>query len=238
LLTDLENRAFLGKFVMPKRPETPPQLLFLHSAATHCPTFRGLMAEESPALAYAEVVDADLLRDVMAAGALTPALEARLLAHLEAAKAEGVRAILCTCSTLGGPAERLGRGLGLVTLRIDRGMAEAAVAAGARILVLACIEATLGPTCDLLKEVAAAAGFDRDIGTALIPEAWDHFLAGAQARYLQSIADAIEAHDGSADVIVLAQASMADAADLCGPLRSRVLSSPRLGLRRALGALT
>ena len=222
---------------MTEKRSEPPRLLFLHSAETHCPTFRGLLAEEAPELSFAEVVDADLLRDVMAAGALTPALEARLRAHLEAAKDRGVEAVLCTCSTLGGPAERLGESLGLSTLRVDRGMAEAAVADGGRIVALACIESTLAPTCDLLREAAASAGRPVEIEALLIPGAWDHFLAGDRTRYLQTIADAIAAQDGKADVIVLAQASMADAAAVCGPLNSPVLSSPRLGLRRALATL-
>lgn len=223
---------------MPSASAMPPEIVFLHTAEAHRSTFRALLAAESPQRRYADIVDAELLRDRMAEGALTPTLQARLQAHLAAAKADGAQVVLCTCSTLGGAAERLGARIGVPTLRVDRGMAEAAVAAGERILVLACIESTLAPTCALLTEVAAAAGRSVSLRSALVSKAWSDFLAGEQDRYLERIAAAIDAHDGAADAIVLAQASMADAALRCSAARSKVLSSPRLGLRRALAALT
>lgn len=222
---------------MPLSQTEPPALLLLHTAEAHCPTFRALLEEEAPTLPFAEIVDAPLLRDTMAAGHLTPALEAQLRAHLQAAKDKGAQAVLCTCSTLGSPAEALGRELDLTTLRVDRGMATVAVAEGTRILVLACVASTLAPTCTLLREEADKAELTPDIRSELIGGAWDHFLAGHQERYLQTIADSIQAQDGQYDVIVLAQASMADAIGFCSPLRSKVLSSPRLGLRSALAAL-
>ena len=61
----------------------------------------------------------------------------------------------------------------------------------------------------------------------LIAGAWEHFLAGDRKRYLDTVASAIAARDGSADAIVLAQASMADAAGpLCKDLRNARLQQP------------
>jgi hypothetical protein len=64
--------------------------------------------------------------------------------------------------------------------------------------------------------------------------AWALFDSGDREGYLATIADVIAATT-DADVIVLAQASMADAADLT-TVDVPVLSSPRLGFRAAVRA--
>lgn len=67
-------------------------------------------------------------------------------ARVREAVDRGARAVLCTCSTIGGVAEAAGAGSGVAVLRVDRLMAAAAVAAGPRVVVLAALESTLGPT--------------------------------------------------------------------------------------------
>jgi hypothetical protein len=150
---------------------------------------------------------------------------------LHAAERAGARAILCTCSTIGGVAEAAaatGRG-GLPVLRVDRPMAAAAVTAGPRIRVLAALASTVGPTLDLIAEEAGGREVTTDV--SIVDGAWDRFAAGDQPGYLRLVADAI---DGTtcADVIVLAQASMAGAAAL-STVDIPVLSSPRLGFQAA-----
>jgi hypothetical protein len=214
-----------------------PRIAFLHTAEAHCQTFQDLMREEAPGLAFREAVDEPLLQEVIAKGGLTPELKDRLAAQLRRAGDAGAEVIVCSCSTLGGPAEVLGREFRLNVLRIDRGMAEAAVAAGPRVHVLACIDSTLDPTRRLLEDVADAASSRVEITLEVIPGAWAHFLAGDRKTYLAVIAQAISSSASGADVVVLAQASMAGAAELCEDLGVEVLTSPRLGLRRALAEI-
>lgn len=127
---------------------------------------------------------------------------------------------------------------GVAVLRVDRAMAERAVATGPRIGVAAALESTLGPTEDLLRQVADEAGTPVELRRILCTEAWPLFEAGDRAGFSAAVADAVRAGAAGCDVVVLAQASMAGAADRLGDLPIPVLSSPRLGLEAALVRLT
>jgi hypothetical protein len=136
-----------------------------------------------------------------------------------------------TCSTIGGIAEEVSGRVGVPVLRVDRPMAAAAVSAGPRIRVLAALPSTIAPTVDLIEEEAAHAGREVSIVVSVVDGAWEQFESGALDAYHATIARAM-ATVRAADVIVLAQASMAAAASLSAP-GVPVLSSPRLGLRAA-----
>jgi hypothetical protein len=206
----------------------PRTLVFLHTSPVHIATFDGLLAALGAAVEARHVVDESLLDDARVGG-ITPALAGRVRERIAEAGDDAL--VLCTCSTIGGCAERAG------ALRVDRAMAERAVASGPRIILAATVASTLEPTRRLLEEVAAASGQPIQIVELLCAEAWAMFEAGDQPAYLAAIAAALRAVAGQGDVIVLAQASMAGAAALCPDLAIPVLSSPRLGLEAALARL-
>lgn len=210
-------------------------LTFLHTSPVHIATFARLLAEMAPTIPAKHVVDEDLLRDARASG-LTPAVTRRIDKAILDAMTGGSAVVLCTCSTIGGCAERAGRSAGHPVLRVDRAMAERAVTAGGRILVAAALASTLGPTRELLLEEAARSGRAISITDALVEDAWPHFERGDHAAYLQAIAARLRDAAPAVDAIVLAQASMADAAALCPDLPVPVFSSPRLGLEAAIQA--
>jgi Asp/Glu/hydantoin racemase len=195
---------------------------FLHTADVHIATFHALAAERG--LQDVHLVDATLLADARAHG-VDASLEARLAGRLRELAARGPDVIVCTCSSLSGYAERIA--LPMPVLRVDRPMAEAAVATGGRIAVVATVTSTLAPTRDLLLECAP----DADVEMAPCLDAAALFDAGDQDGYLRAIAAHVRTLD--ADVIVLAQASMAGAADLLTDLTVPVLSSPRPAVDRA-----
>ena len=120
----------------------------------------------------------------------------------------------------------VGRAVGIDVLRVDRPMAEQAVAGGDRIAVVAALASTMAPTRALLRETAAAAGRHVTIVDAPCLAAWSHFEAGELDRYLATLAAHLQSLDEGSDVIVLAQASMAPVQALVS-LSSLVLSSPR-----------
>ncbi|MFH8347529.1 aspartate/glutamate racemase family protein [Streptomyces sp. NPDC018045] len=226
-------------------------LTLLHTSPVHLPVFDALRDEDSPGTALRHLVHPDLLDRARAEG--LEAVEAAVRNVLVAAAAEGAAAILCTCSTIGAVAEEAGAAAGVPVLRVDRPMAAAAVAAGPRVTVLATVESTLRPTADLIAEEAARAGRAVAVVTRVVPGAWDLFAAGDLEGCTAAVATAV--HDarretfpdggGRADAIVLAQASMAPAAeraaavgDASGIPYGIVLSSPRLGLRAAVRAVS
>ncbi|WP_327127939.1 MULTISPECIES: aspartate/glutamate racemase family protein [unclassified Streptomyces] len=204
-------------------------LALLHTSPVHVPVFEALRDADHPGLALRHLVHEDLLARARAAG--PDAVRGDVEALLAGAVAEGATAVLCTCSTIGGVAESAAESLGVPVLRVDRPMAAAAVARD-RVVVLAAIDDTLPPTLALLAEEAG----DRrvDIRTVLVAGAWARFEAGDRDGYLELVAAAAD-RVTDADVIVLAQASMADAATRTAtPIP--VLSSPRPGLSAAAAA--
>lgn len=203
---------------------------FLHTAQVHVDTFESLVRSTSSNETL-HIVLPDLLQRARSSGA-TPELASDVLAALHGMAASGADVVVCTCSTLGPIAEQLE--LPVPVVRIDRPMAKVAVATGARIGVVAALESTLSPTTDLLAEEAAAASLDPAIVTCCVPEAWNAFEAGETSVYLAQIAAAARSIAAAVDVIVLAQASMAEAMSLLVDLPIPVLVSPRLAVEYAL----
>ncbi|CAM5321577.1 hypothetical protein SALBM311S_05795 [Streptomyces alboniger] len=156
-------------------------------------------------------------------------------AALERAVALGARVVLCTCSSIGGVAEAAAPAVGVPVLRVDRPMASAAVAVGPRIVVLATVDSTLGPTAALIEEEARRAGHPVAVRGRLVAGAWQRFEAGDIEGSLRLVAAAAD-EETDADVIVLAQVSTASARHLMATT-TPVLSSPRLGLAAGAEAM-
>ncbi|MEU9383392.1 aspartate/glutamate racemase family protein, partial [Streptomyces sp. NPDC048279] len=180
-------------------------LALLHTSPLHIPVFDALRDEDHPGLELRHHVAPKLLARARREGpeAVAPAVATAL----EQAATDGVRAVLCTCSTIGEVAERAADRVGVPVVRGDRPMAAAAVTSGPRVAVLATVESTLAPTLALIEDEGRRA--DRPVAARaqVVTEAWTRFEAGdieGCARLVAAAADAVT----DADVIVLAQASM------------------------------
>lgn len=186
----------------------------LHTAEVHVATFDTLRETLAPGLPLRHAVRPDWLEEARAgrAEALRPQIAALI------AGADGP--VVCTCTTLGPLAEELG------ALRVDRPMMQDAARIGGRILMVYVLESTRVPSLGLLESLTAPGAEVRPLP---LPEAWPLFEAGDNAAFHAQIARAIRADlaQDSADVVVLAQASMAGAAALLDDLGPPVLSSPR-----------
>jgi aspartate/glutamate racemase len=211
-------------------------LAFLHTSSAHIATFNALLAELAPDIPVEHSVDESLLRDACAMGSVTPALRARVEETVLALERRGATVIVCTCSTIGAVVEELNGRSSALLLRIDRPMAEEAVKRGARIIVAATLASTLMPTRELLYSVASQLHTNVQVIDLLCETAWKYFAMGDQAAYLQEIAHQLQSAAHNGDVIVLAQASMAWATELCPELAVPVLTSPRSSLLAAIHA--
>jgi glutamate racemase len=147
----------------------------------------------------------------------------------------GAEAVLVTCSSIGEAVEAAAASAGVPVLRVDEPMAREAarIAADAgraagrpgRIAVLATLEATLGPTGRLIERTATGA----EVSSTVVAGAIEARESGDQARHDALVRDAAEQAAAGADVVVLAQASMAAA--LAGTdLDAPVLTSPPGGV--------
>lgn len=211
-------------------------LTFLHTAPVHIATFDRLMQELEPSIPVRHIVDETLLQAARAAGIMTPELAQRVTDTVLAAFNDGAAVVVCTCSTIAGSAEQARAYTDQPIMRIDRAMAEQAIAFGSRIVVVAALATTLEPTRQLLVEVAQAADKEIEVLEVVCQTAWQAFEAGNQAQYLAQIAATLRQVAPRGDVIVLAQASMADAVKLWPDSSIPILTSPRLGVEAAVQA--
>ncbi len=220
----------------------PADFAFLHTAPVHVPRFSQLLAQVAPQLRAAHVVDEALLADARRLGADDPALVQRVQdAMRSASETHGAGLVACTCSTIGGAAERTPTAGRFIAMRIDRAMADRAVARGEPLLVVTALASTQAPTRQLIDESARAAGAAVRMQDLLVAGAWDRFEQGDATGYLAAIAQAVRHAAAVAAqpfaAVVLAQASMDAAVPLLDDLGLEVLASPSLGLQAIVQAL-
>ncbi|MBS1809718.1 MAG: hypothetical protein JST84_16270 [Acidobacteria bacterium] len=208
-------------------------LTLFHTAATNEPLFAALLQEIAPDIPVRHIVDETILPEVRETG-ITQQIQQRVTNTILDAVNAGSDVVLCTCSTIGDCAEATRAFTDKPVQRVDRAMAEKAVNTGSRIIVAAALVSTLQPTRELILDAAKQAGKEVELIEVLCASAWPKFVAGDQDAYFADIAEELRKVASTGDVIVLAQASMAGAAALCGDLPIPVLSSPRLGLENAI----
>ncbi len=208
----------------------------LHTVSTLVAPFQSAVASAAPGVDIVHVVDPTLLADAIRDG-VTPDVTRRVEGHIEDLVEGGADAVLVTCSSIGEAVEAAAAKSGVPVLRVDAPMAAQAVAiaqaAGAAadrrgsIRVLATLEATLGPTGRLIER--AAEGADVDVDARIVTGALEAREAGDQPTHDRLIRQAVVNAD-RADVIVLAQASMAGAITEI-QTHVPVLTSPEGGVR-------
>lgn len=212
----------------------PLILHMFHTAPALVAVFDGLATEFGAGIALKHTVREDLLKSAIECGSATPEI---IAAAAEAMLAEfrlGADAVICTCSTIGEAADVANSTSATPVLRIDRPMARESVRTARRILVLATLGTTIAPTAALIEAEARAAGRQPDIDSVVLDRARQLFLSGNIDAYLDAVAEGIAAATLDADVVVLAQASMAAALPFVGKTEVPILTSPRIGFIGAL----
>lgn len=208
------------------------KLGLVHTSATLVPVFAQLCREKLPGVETFNLVDDSLVRGIIAAGHLTPAIKRRVAGYLESAELAGADYILVTCSSIGAAVEAGAQLAGVPVLRVDQPMADRAVATGRKIGVVATLQTTLEPTADLIVRRAALAGRPIELQSKLCEGAFDALMAGDAATHDAKVAAVLKALSQQVEVIVLAQASMARVVETLSPADRRVpiLASPGLAV--------
>ncbi|CAG9000925.1 MAG: hypothetical protein CENE_02932 [Candidatus Celerinatantimonas neptuna] len=206
-------------------------LAFVHTSPVHIQTFERLHKRLASRLDVAHFVYESWLSE--AACEVTASLMSDMK-HQFSVISQQADLTVCTCSTLGGIAEEFSLPENPIQ-RIDRAMAEQAVCYD-RVGVLACLEATLEPTSQLLLHCAQQRNRHPEIQGHLVQNAWQLFQNGDHVQYGQAISDAIYQISSQVDVIVLAQASMATVLPFTR-MTIPILASPETGFVHALKTL-
>ena len=199
-------------------------LTLIHTATLHEATFNTLRDRLAPGAELQHVTRPEWL-DRARAGDDTVSED---LAHT-IAKAPGPT--LCTCTTLGEAAESLG------ALRIDWPMMQAAAQTGGAIMLAYALDSTFQPSLALLDRALQATGTRQIVHPLPLTQYWPLFEAGQTDAFTSVIAGEIRQAAMTLpklSCVVLAQASMAPAAERLTDMRVPVLASPELALRAAL----
>jgi Asp/Glu/hydantoin racemase len=207
-------------------------LALIHTSATLVPMFQQLCKAKLPHVDTFNIVDDSLVRAIGAKGSLTADIARRVEAYITSAEAGGADHILVTCSSIGPAVEASAPFCAVPVLRVDQPMADAAVAAGRRIGVVATLPTTLNPTSDLVRRRAAKAGREIELTARLVTGAFEALMAGDTATHDTLVATALRELAGQVDVILLAQASMARVVDSLpeSDRRIPIFASPPLAI--------
>ena len=178
------------------------------------------------------LLDDSLSGDRQHAGALTPAIAARIAALADYAKACGADAILYTCSAFGAAIETVAHASRIPVLKPNEAMFDEALAAGRRIGMLATFPPSVPGMEDEFRAQAGAGG--ATITTFCVPEAMAAARRGDMATHNALLRDAAQRPELAAcDALMLAQFSMAPARDAVqSAARCPVLTSPESAVRR------
>ena len=211
----------------------PPTLALLHTTAVTIPVFAEVARAELEGIRTVNLLDDSLLADVIAAGAMTAAVEARLGAYVEQAAVLGASAVMSCCSSIGAAMERIGKSAPLPVWRVDEAMAEEAVARGGRIWVLGTVLTTMDPTLELIQRTATRRESAARVEPIFVDGAFQSLKAGDVDDHDDRVRWGLEELIGLADIVVLAQASTARVAATMTDFPLPILTSPASGLRRA-----
>lgn len=208
------------------------KLALVHTSATLIPVFQELCSELLPDVQVFNIVDDCLVKNIIAAGSLTPTIAKQVVSYVQSAQLGGADQVLVTCSSIGAAVETAATLSDIPVLRVDQPMADKAVAMGTKIGVIATLPSTLLPTSDLVERRAKLADKNIELKAVLCEGAFDALMAGNAAKHDEMVAAALKELSTQVDVILLAQASMARVvgtlaeADKIVP----ILASPRIAI--------
>jgi aspartate/glutamate racemase len=192
---------------------TQPRIAFLHTGAVVISPVAERARAVLPDATFINYLDDRIVAD-LGDPERAASVPDRVTDLVHAARRAGADVVMLTCSSISELAAPTAAAVGIPVLRIDEAMADAAVAAGDRIAVLATVPTTCAPTVRLLHERAAVVGRSPAVVAEIVDGAFAAVSAGDRATHDRLVAAAIRRVAETADVIVLAQASMASAAEV------------------------
>jgi Asp/Glu/hydantoin racemase len=219
---------------------TMPTLGLIHNSPMLAGVFNEIAARVMPAdVKLLHFVDESTIKNTIAAGHLQKSTMRQVIRLVGSAFDAGCDVAMVTCSSIGKAVEMAAELYDQPVLRVDRAMAEKAVATGNRIGVVATLATTLNPTADLIRRVAAEQGKAVEIVERLCEGAFQAVIAGDGATHDRIVGEGLTAGMKGVDAIVLAQASMARVVASLpeGAVSAPVYASPELGMMHARDVL-
>lgn len=204
---------------------------------------RDAFAETYPQATLWNILDDRLLQDAADRGGVTPDLSDRMARLIDHAVAEGAEGILLTCSLYGVVAHQAAERIGVpIFAPDDAAFAAALTGEYASILVLSSLDGPLEDSVQRFTTAATDAHVLVDVAGAIAEGAFDAANAGdteALAAALRAGVEAAVARTGRPDAVLLAQYSLAPAAEaLAAATGLPVLAGPQRAARALRDKLT
>lgn len=212
-------------------------VFIIHTSSVTVEHLNQVFAELAPAVIVRNIIDDSLLSELLANNGVTPGIYQRICLYAVCAELAGADLIFIQCSSVGEVADLASKLVKIPLVKIDEKMAEVACQMGKRIGVLATLKTTLGPTVRLIEKTAKSFGQEVEIIQKLCTGAFDKLIAGDKKTHNTMVIEAIHELEKKVDVIVCAQGSMVALLPEIGNTNVPVLTSPRLGVERALEVL-
>lgn len=207
------------------------KITVIHTTPATVSSIPKLIYEEFPDFIIVNILDDSLLNDIKLNGSMTKQVLKRFIKYSIIAEENDSDALLLACSSLGEAGDIARSILKIPVYKIDEPMAKTALALGKNILVLGTVKSTLKPTTDLIKR-SINTSF-QTVSSIFIEDAFD-VLLGDKTRHDKMIASVIDAQINTYDVIVLAQASMADAKKYVSSANQKILTSLPSGIKQLI----
>jgi Asp/Glu/hydantoin racemase len=206
----------------------------IHAVQPAMPPMKEALSEQLPEVKVLNMLDEGLLSEVERYGGLAPQAVDRLATDVGLAIEAGASAVLLTCNAYTPVVGDIqARFPSVPVLAVDQVMVDQAVAQATRIGVLATVPAGLEQQSESLRRAAEAAGKPIQLVPSLHPEAMAALQRGDPETHDRILLDALPELARQAEVVLLAQASMARLAAKIPPdLGVPVLTSPVLAVEK------
>ncbi len=194
---------------MPDRP----RIALIHATRVAMAPVEAAIADHWPEAEAVSILEEALSIDRAKSESLSEALSLRIVALAAYAERIGADGILFTCSAFGAAIERAARNSRVPVLKPNEAMFDAAFQEGDRVAMIYTFPPSAGGMEEEFRREAARRGRSATITSVFCDGALDAKKAGDDAAHDSLIAETA-AQIADADVILLAQFSMANAAAL------------------------
>jgi Asp/Glu/hydantoin racemase len=211
----------------------PPRIALIHAVATAIPPIRHAFKEGWPEAQVSNLLDDDLMPAYTREGGLTPHITERICTLALYAARTGADGILFTCSVFPQAEDMAKQLVRIPLLKPDEAMIAAALDAGSRIGVVATNPPAAPAAAAQLRAGAEARGLRIQVVESVAEGAFAIGNAGDAATHDRMVVEAAARIAGQADVLCLAQVSMALArAAVQAKVAVPVLTSPDTAVAR------
>lgn len=209
------------------------KVVMIHTSPVSLNDLKALVKELIPDVELVNIIDDSLLEEVKGNGGLTPQIISRMSTYVQVANTLQPDLIFNQCSSVGEAFDIAKQSTSIPTLKIDEAMAEKAVSLGRKIGVIATVESTMKPSCNLVYTKAKDAGKEIEVVEYLVNGALDILMKENNLqKHNELVLEQIKKAEEECDVVVLAQGSMTAILPYLKETKKPVLTSPKLAIER------